>query len=187
MADVELVSHLFDVWRFAFETEGGVARDNRQRRDLGEVGDDVLADAVAEVLLLRVIAHVGERQDAERELAQRRRVGLRALGRGDARTPGRIDDAGRDLSPAEPFTRSRQESAKTPAHRRDDHAADHHEGGERRQKLLVPSQPTNERLEPVHRSPPPVPRNDSRGQRDARLGRSPMTVFHPPETLATSA
>ena len=52
----------------ALEAERHVARDDGQRRDLAEVGDDVLGDAVGEVLLLRVAAHVGERQHADGDL-----------------------------------------------------------------------------------------------------------------------
>ena len=53
-----------------------------ERRDLAEVGDDVFGDAVAEVFLLGIAAHVGERQDADR-----RAVGVRASASGAARSP----------------------------------------------------------------------------------------------------
>ena len=44
----------------------GRARDDLERADFGELGDDVISDPVAEVLILRVSAHVLERQDGDR-------------------------------------------------------------------------------------------------------------------------
>ena len=45
--------------------EGGVARDDRERRDPAQIGDDVLGDAVGEILLFLVAAHVDEWQDQD--------------------------------------------------------------------------------------------------------------------------
>src|SRR5439155_1491438 len=42
------------------------AADHLQRRYLGQRGDDVVSDPVAEVLILRVVAHVLERQHGDR-------------------------------------------------------------------------------------------------------------------------
>ena len=39
--------------------------DDRQRRHFAQVGDDVLGDAITEILLLRIAAHVGEGQHAD--------------------------------------------------------------------------------------------------------------------------
>ena len=60
-----LPADLADAALRALERERHVARDDRQRRHLAEVGDDVLGDAVGEIFLLRVAAHVGERQHAD--------------------------------------------------------------------------------------------------------------------------
>ena len=65
VADAQLASDRADVGRLTLEQERGVARRDRQRRDLGQIGGDVLADPVAEIFLLRVAAHVGEGQDAD--------------------------------------------------------------------------------------------------------------------------
>ena len=67
VADPELPRELPDVDVLALERERRVARGDRERGDLAEVGDDVFADAVAEILLLRLAAHVGEGQHADRE------------------------------------------------------------------------------------------------------------------------
>ena len=58
-----------DVDTLALEREGGVARDDEERRHLAQIGDDVLADAVAEIFLLDIAAHIGEGQHANRQLA----------------------------------------------------------------------------------------------------------------------
>ena len=63
--DLELPRDLRQVDVLAFERERGVARDHRQRGHLAQVGDDVFADAVGEILLLGVAAHVRERQDGD--------------------------------------------------------------------------------------------------------------------------
>ena len=68
MAHLELLRDLCGIDVLALEGESRVASRDPQRRDLGEIGDDVLGDAVAEIFLLRVPAHVGKRQDADREL-----------------------------------------------------------------------------------------------------------------------
>src|SRR5258708_7176221 len=69
MADAELPPDVADVHRPALECEGGVARDDGQRGNLGQIGSYVLADSVAEIFLLRISAHVRERKDADRQLA----------------------------------------------------------------------------------------------------------------------
>ena len=70
----------------ALVRERRIAGRDGQRRNAAEVGDDVLGDAVAEILLLRVAAHVHERQDDDRRL-----LAGRALGRvqpGNSRLAG---------------------------------------------------------------------------------------------------
>ena len=84
--------------RLALVREGGVARSDRKRRHPTEVRDDVLGHAVAEVLLLRVSAHVDERQDdharfrRSRSARGRRGVsGRRIRGHATARCRLRLD------------------------------------------------------------------------------------------------
>ena len=70
---LELARHLRHVDELALVHERAVARDDGQRRDLAQVGDDVLGDAVAEVLLLGIAAHVDERQHADADPCGSRR------------------------------------------------------------------------------------------------------------------
>jgi len=66
VADLELARDLRNVHVLALEHEGGVARGDPERGHLGEIGDDVLADSVREVFLLRITAHVREGKNANR-------------------------------------------------------------------------------------------------------------------------
>jgi hypothetical protein len=68
VADVQLFGDLGDIHRLALEGEDGVSGDDRERGDLREVRDDILRDAIAEVLLFGIAAHVDERQDSNRKL-----------------------------------------------------------------------------------------------------------------------
>src|SRR5947207_3657382 len=65
-AHAELAADGADVHRASLIGEARVACDHRQARDFRQIGDDVFADAVGEVLLFRVARHVGERQDGDR-------------------------------------------------------------------------------------------------------------------------
>src|SRR4029079_13541782 len=47
-------------------------RDEGEPAQLGKRGNDVLADAIGKIFLLRVVAHVGEREDGDRGPIQRR-------------------------------------------------------------------------------------------------------------------
>jgi hypothetical protein len=91
---VELARDLRDFDVPALVDEGAVARNDDERRDLGQVRDDVLGDAVAEIFLFRIAAHVGERQDADRSAGGLRRGrGLgRFLPRGTRITPAPARD-----------------------------------------------------------------------------------------------
>ena len=60
VSDIQLAGSLNDFNGFAFEGEGGIPSDYENGRNLGEVGDNVLGDAVTEVLLFWIAAHVGE-------------------------------------------------------------------------------------------------------------------------------
>jgi hypothetical protein len=86
----ELPADLLDVDALLLEGEGRVAGDDEQARDFGDVGDDVFGDAVGEVLLLGIAAHVGEGQHRDRGLARRRALGLG----GGARCSGRCTAVG---------------------------------------------------------------------------------------------
>ena len=66
VADAQFARDIGDINRLALEGEGGVARDDLQRRDLAQVGRDVLADPVAEIFLLGIATHVHERKHAHR-------------------------------------------------------------------------------------------------------------------------
>ena len=60
IADAELVGDLLHVDGLALVDKRRVARDHEEPAQLGQRRDDVLADAVGEILLLRIAAHVGE-------------------------------------------------------------------------------------------------------------------------------
>ena len=66
VGDAERLRDFLHVDRLALEREGRVARHHRQRGHLRQIGDDVLADSVAEILLLGLAAHVDERKHAYR-------------------------------------------------------------------------------------------------------------------------
>src|SRR5438046_7725804 len=77
MTDVQLPCDLSHIDWFAFESEGGVARHNMQRRHFTQIGDDILADSIAEIFLLGIAAHIGKRPHTDREPFSHR---LRFLG-----------------------------------------------------------------------------------------------------------
>src|SRR6516162_3247068 len=66
--------------------EARVARDDHQACDLRQIGDDVLADPVGEILLLRITRHVSEWQNSDRRMRLRIvSVGVPATGDGSVR------------------------------------------------------------------------------------------------------
>ena len=71
IADLQLAGELVDLHGLALEVEGRVAGNDEDRRNLGEVGDDVLGDAVAEIFLLRIAAHIREGQDEDGRFRRR--------------------------------------------------------------------------------------------------------------------
>ena len=85
IAHAEFAPDLPDVWRLALVGEARIARDHEQRRGTRQRRDDVLDDAVGEILLLGIAAHVLERQhgdgrlvgQGERRIASERRSGQR--------------------------------------------------------------------------------------------------------------
>ena len=58
----QVLAHLAQIHLLALVRERGGAGDHQQAGQLGKVGDDVLADAVAEIILLRVPTHVVKSQ-----------------------------------------------------------------------------------------------------------------------------
>jgi hypothetical protein len=66
MSDLQLPGCLTYVDRLALEGKYRVARHDVERGHLGQIGDDVLGNSIAEVFLLRIAAHVGEGQDSDR-------------------------------------------------------------------------------------------------------------------------
>ena len=63
VAYAQLFAQLLQLHGRTLVGERRIARGHIQARDPGEVGDEILGNAVAEVLLLRIAAHVDERQD----------------------------------------------------------------------------------------------------------------------------
>jgi hypothetical protein len=65
VAYAEALANLGDVDVLALEGERGIAGDDEELRELRKCRDDVLRDAVREIFLLSLAAHVGERQDGD--------------------------------------------------------------------------------------------------------------------------
>src|SRR5208282_99458 len=62
----KLAADSADVDRASLVGEAGIARDDHQTADLRQIGDDVIADAIGEVLLFGIARHVGKRQNGDR-------------------------------------------------------------------------------------------------------------------------
>ena len=75
VAHAELARDLPHVDRLALVDEARVAGDDEEPAQARERRDDVLGDAVGEIVLLGVAAHVGEGQDGDRGLVERLRAG----------------------------------------------------------------------------------------------------------------
>ncbi len=73
--DVQLLADLAHVQVLALEGEGRGAGDDADPRDVGERVDDLLGDAVGEVLVLLAAAQVDEGQHGDRRSAHGRRRG----------------------------------------------------------------------------------------------------------------
>ncbi|MFO1059349.1 MAG: hypothetical protein U1E53_20575 [Dongiaceae bacterium] len=93
VGDAQPTGELDNFDRLPLEGERRVARYDEDGRDPRQVGDDVLGYAVAEILLLRVAAHVGKGQDDDRRLARRRGRRRRShVGAAHAIEPDRLGD-----------------------------------------------------------------------------------------------
>ena len=73
IAHVELMADPARVDFLALVGKGGVARDHDAALDPRQIGDQIVGNAVGEILLLRVVAEIGERQNHHRQ--PRRRIG----------------------------------------------------------------------------------------------------------------
>ena len=62
VAHTHLPTRILHLHRLALVGKRGVASDDKEAGDLGEVSGNVLGDAVAEILLLGIVAHVDEGQ-----------------------------------------------------------------------------------------------------------------------------
>ena len=85
VSNAQVAAHFLDLDRRALVGEHRVAGDDEEPRYLRKRGDDVVGDAVGEVLLLGIGAHVVEWQDGDRGLVRHRRGGARLGGGGDGR------------------------------------------------------------------------------------------------------
>jgi len=81
IAHAELFGDLPQMNRAPLVDERGVARDHEEPAQLRQRGDDVLADAIGEIVLLGFAAHIGERQHRDRRTIRQRQSGLRHVGR----------------------------------------------------------------------------------------------------------
>ncbi len=86
IADVQLAPDLLQIDGFALVGESRVAPDHERASNARKIGRQALRDPVDEMLLLRVAADIGERQDDDREarrggfFGRRGRRGLRLAG-----------------------------------------------------------------------------------------------------------
>src|SRR5262249_14393934 len=77
VVNAKLAADLLYVDRLAFVGESRISGDDVQLLEFGEVGDDVLSDAIGKILLLGVSAHIVERKDGDRRLYGRLRPSWR--------------------------------------------------------------------------------------------------------------
>ena len=67
IAHAELAADLLCVDRLALVGERGVALNHQAALDAGEIGGQILGDAIGKIFLLRFIAKIGERQHHNRQ------------------------------------------------------------------------------------------------------------------------
>src|SRR6516162_3023976 len=72
IADTKLAADLLWVDGFSFIGECGIAGDDEKPAPFRQRSDDVLGDAVDEIFLLEIAAHVLKRQDGDRRPVARR-------------------------------------------------------------------------------------------------------------------
>ena len=59
--DTQVSGDVLDLYRLTFVREGGISGDDEEFTKSGKLANDVFGDAVGEVFLLGIAAHVGER------------------------------------------------------------------------------------------------------------------------------
>src|SRR5205085_7444142 len=72
VAHAEFATHPLYVYALALVRKTRIAGDDEQRANAAERGDDLLDHAVGEIFLLRVTAHILERQYRDRRLVGQR-------------------------------------------------------------------------------------------------------------------
>ena len=82
---VKQFADLPDVFVPAFESKGRGARRHAQFRHSGQCIEDVLGNAIAQILVLLVSTHIDKRQHGERLLVSHARGNVRAWGHRDRR------------------------------------------------------------------------------------------------------
>ena len=92
IAHAQLAADLLRVDRLVLIGERGIARDHEHIRDPRQIGRQILGDPVGEILLIRVVAEIGEGQHDDRQARRQRR--RRTWRGGDAL------DAGRSATPS---------------------------------------------------------------------------------------
>jgi len=73
IAHAQLSADVLHLYGLASIGEGRVASDHEQLRDLRKVRDDVIGNAVAEILLLGISTQIVERQNCDRRLVRQRK------------------------------------------------------------------------------------------------------------------
>ena len=76
VTDPEFAADLLYVDRPALVGEARIAGDDEQPANAAQRGDDVLHHPISEILLLRIAAHVLERQDGNRGFVRQGQTGL---------------------------------------------------------------------------------------------------------------
>jgi hypothetical protein len=74
IAHPKLPADLLGVDRLALEGEGSVARDHKAAAQAGQIRRKVFGDAVHEILLFGIAAHIRERKHHDREAPRFRRA-----------------------------------------------------------------------------------------------------------------
>ena len=87
ISDAQLARDLANIDRLALVGECGISRDDEEPRLTRECRDDVLGEAVREVFLLLVAAHVLKRQDGDRGLVGKRQLRSRVPARLEPNPP----------------------------------------------------------------------------------------------------
>jgi hypothetical protein len=99
----EVAPHVSHLHGLSLVREGRVAGDDEQLRNAGKIGNQLLGDPVAKVLLLRILAHVREGQHDDGGFVGERGIHRRA-GQADD-----IDDETQRAGPARPEADSQEQ------------------------------------------------------------------------------